>query len=329
MKVILNEKTNPYYNLAFEEYVMTHLEPGEKCVILWQNEPTIVVGKHQNTVEEINEQFVKEKGINVVRRMSGGGAVYHDGGNLNYTVIHHQGDREQAPFDFASFTRPVVDLLKRLGVPAAFNSRNDLDIEGKKFSGNAQYVKGPIILHHGTLLFDSELEVMVRALNVSDDKIISKGIKSVRSRVTNISEHLPVPMTMAEFKHQLAKALSEGEAETAFEHTEALEAEVCKLRDSKYATWDWNYGTSPDFNVQKRRKFDFGLVDVRLAVESGVIRQCKIYGDFFGKSQIEALEAQLTDIPYDGPAVDEALSHLNVGDYVAGADRALLSALIV
>ena len=187
MLYIRNETTNPFYNLAMEEYLF-NLNDKTDYLLLWRNEPTIVIGKHQNTIEEINSDYVREKQIHIVRRITGGGAVYHDLGNLNYSLII-KSDYEGG-YDFRKFTLPIVKALERLNIKAEQSGRNDITIDGKKFSGNAQFVSKGKLLHHGTLLFDSEMEELAKALKVSKDKIESKGIKSVRSRVTNIKEFL-------------------------------------------------------------------------------------------------------------------------------------------
>jgi len=196
MKYIFNPSTDPHFNLALEEYVMTNCKDGETYFLLWQNEPSIIIGKHQNTVEEINSSFVKDNNIHVVRRLSGGGAVYHDLGNLNFTFIIGSG--KEGMFDFGKFTQPIVKMLQSRGVNAELNGRNDLTIEGKKFSGNSQYIKNNRLLHHGTLLFNSNLEDVAKALMVSGEKIESKGVKSIRSRVTNILEHMADKISVLE-----------------------------------------------------------------------------------------------------------------------------------
>jgi lipoate-protein ligase A len=182
---IINESVNPYYNLALEEYLLKETDPGDDLFMLWQNRPAIIVGRNQNTWDEINLDFVRKNNIAVVRRMTGGGAVYHDLGNLNFTFIARDRKESSAILDFARFARPVVDALRELGVPAEFSGRNDIVVDGAKVSGNAQYRYKDLVLHHGTLLFDSRIEDMVQALNVSKDKIASKGVASVRSRVAS------------------------------------------------------------------------------------------------------------------------------------------------
>jgi len=195
---IVNDHTDPRINLAVEEYALNYLDPREEYVILWQNEPTVVVGRNQNTVAEVNAPFIKERGIHVVRRLSGGGAVYHDFGNLNFTFIVDA--QKEMVSNFEYFTRPVIQALASLGVEAEFSGRNDITIDGKKFSGNAQYWSKNRLLHHGTILFNSQLDVVQEALNVSADKLQSKGVKSVRSRVTNIYPYLKTPLLLTSSK---------------------------------------------------------------------------------------------------------------------------------
>lgn len=201
MKYIVNNSHDPAYNIALEAYAFRELTALDEIFILWINEPAIIIGKHQNTIEEINKAFTDEHGIHVVRRLSGGGAVYHDLNNLNYTIISSKSD--EGAFDFKTFSKPVIDTLANLGVKAEFTGRNDLEIDDKKFCGNAQaYYKGRM-MHHGCLLFDVDMSVLGQALKVSKDKIESKGVKSVRARVTNIVDELPEKITVQEFSDAL------------------------------------------------------------------------------------------------------------------------------
>lgn len=288
MKYIDWKETDPQKNLAFEEYVFNQMDKDESYFLLWQNDNAVIVGKHQNTIEEINQEYIKENDIKVVRRLSGGGAVYHDLGNLNFTFIVNEAGQEQ--FDFQTFTRPLVEALKTLGVNAEFNSRNDLAIDGKKFSGNSQYAKRGRILHHGTILFNSNLATIQSALKVKQDKIESKGIKSVKSRVTNIVDYLDEDYTLEDFKAALLKAMFENDN---LEMITLLEEEIQaieQLKTEKYATWDWNYGKSPRYNLRKERKCDFGLITVLLQVEKGEIKELHFYGDYFGNGDIQELK---------------------------------------
>ena len=322
MNYIETGSTDPGYNLAVEEYLFNHLkEDCDGILLLWQNRPTIVVGRFQNTLEEVNSDFVKEHAIHVVRRISGGGAVYHDLGNLNYTFIVHSGKEHE--FDFGRYTAPIIEILKNMGVDAAFSSRNDLTIEGRKFSGNAQYMRKGKLLHHGTLLFDSDLSVLTKALRVSKDKFISKGIKSVRSRVTNIRPHMKRPMNILEFKQAILEHFLPGTGKALKERV--LRADelkgIASLSSSKYHSWEWNYGISPEFTEKKSFRFSFGKVEALLNVKGGKILGCRFYGDFFGNGDLTDIEARLTGIKYARSDLEEALAHTHLGHYFRGIDK--------
>ncbi|WP_026394384.1 lipoate--protein ligase [Acetobacterium malicum] len=327
MKYIDWKETDPQINLAFEEYVFNQMDKDESYFLLWQNDNAVIVGKHQNTIEEINQEYVREKDIKVVRRLSGGGAVYHDLGNLNFTFIVNDHGQEQ--FDFQTFTRPLVEALKTLGVNAEFNSRNDIAIDGKKFSGNSQYAKRGRILHHGTILFNSNLATIQSALKVKKDKIESKGIKSVKSRVTNISDYLDEEYTLDDFKTALLKAMFENDnLETITLLEEEIQA-IEQLKTEKYATWDWNYGKSPQYNLRKERKCDFGLITVLLQVVKGEIKEIHFYGDYFGNGDIQELEALFTGIKPTEEALLEVLKNIELADYINGLDSKTLIDLIL
>ncbi len=316
MLYIENESINPYYNLAMEEYLFS-LDDNNDYLLLWQNEPTIVVGKYQNTAEEINSEYVKEKGIHVVRRITGGGAVYHDLGNLNYTFINKgAGEKE---FDFKKFTIPIVKALGRFGVKAELSGRNDITIDQKKFSGNAQYVKQNKILHHGTLLFNSKMEELAKALKVTEDKFQSKGIKSVRSRVTNIADYLPGTITVSQFKELLLKYMFDEDMQLTEGQLSISDMnEINLLMEKKYMSWDWNYGTSPEFNVRQGKRFEGGRIEVLINVKNGIVQGIKFYGDFFGSGNPEEIEALLIGKRYKEVEVRNALTGLNVSDYFKG-----------
>ncbi|KAF5091069.1 lipoate--protein ligase [Acetobacterium wieringae] len=327
MKYIDWKETDPQKNLAFEEYVFNQMDKDESYFLLWQNDNAVIVGKHQNTIEEINQEYIKENDIKVVRRLSGGGAVYHDLGNLNFTFIVNEAGQEQ--FDFQTFTRPLVEALKTLGVNAEFNSRNDLAIDGKKFSGNSQYAKRGRILHHGTILFNSNLATIQSALKVKQDKIESKGIKSVKSRVTNIVDYLDEDYTLEDFKAALLKAMFENDN---LEMITLLEEEIQaieQLKTEKYATWDWNYGKSPRYNLRKERKCDFGLITVLLQVEKGEIKELHFYGDYFGNGDIQELETLLIGVKPTEEALSKVLKDIALTDYINGLDVKTLIDLIL
>ena len=307
--------TDAYFNLAAEEYVFSQMAHGQEYLLLWQNQNAIVVGVHQNTCEEINSEFVEHNNVQVVRRLTGGGAVYHDMGNLNFSFVV---DANGKGFNFRLLALPVIQTLNRLGVGAEFNGRNDLTIGGLKISGNAEMMKGNRLLHHGTLLFNSNLETLSAALKVKGDKIESKGIKSVRSRVTNIQDHLP-NLTIDAFKEVLVQEISRSDREIAeYGFTEADRAAIAKLREEKYSTWAWNYGRSPDYNIRKERRFSGGGLTLYMTVQKGLIQSFRIFGDFFGEGELSQIEQQLVGVEIREETLRVALAGVDVPAYIHG-----------
>lgn len=328
MKYIINHSNDTAYNIALEEYAFKQLLNEDMIFLLWINKPSIIVGRHQNTIEEINRDFVREKGIEVVRRISGGGAVYHDYNNLNYTIISKES--EDKAFDFKSFSIPVIKTLESLGVKAEFTGRNDLEIDGKKFCGNAQaYINGRI-MHHGCLLFDVDLSVLAQALKVSKDKIESKGVKSVRARVTNIIDELPEKITVEEFRDLLLDYMKKEYPEmTEYVFSEEEIAAIERSKAEKFGNWDWNYGKSPDYNIKRGTKFPSGKVEIYADVAQSRIQNIKIYGDFFGIEDVAAVEEVLKGCPYEREAVFAALGQLDISRYFAGISREEVAEAIV
>ncbi|MCR1900287.1 lipoate--protein ligase [Irregularibacter muris] len=314
MLYVRNDSNNAYFNIALEEFILKKsLKTGETYVILYINDPAIIIGKHQNTMEEVNREYVKENNIYVVRRMSGGGAVYHDEGNLNFSYILKAGKEEVN--NFQKFTQPVIKALDKMGIQAKLSGRNDLTIDGKKFSGNAQYYQKNRLLHHGTLLFNSQMSNLANSLNVKAEKIQSKGIKSVRSRVTNIIDYLEEKRSIEEFKELLIKYLFEDEEVQEYHLTEEDLAAVEQLVKEKYSTWQWNWGESPAFDLERSKRFPIGLIDVRLNVKEGYITHCKIFGDFFGSGNVEDIENILTGTKYKEEDITEALKKIPIEQY--------------
>lgn len=298
MKYIVNKSHNPAYNIALETYAFRELRDEDELFILWINEPTIVIGKHQNAIEEINKVYTDKYGIHVVRRLSGGGAVYHDLNNLNYTIISNKA--EEGAFDFKTFSQPVIETLADLGVTATFTGRNDLEINGKKFCGNAQaYYKGRM-MHHGCLLFDVDMTVLGNALQVSKDKIESKGVKSVRARVTNILDELPDKITVQEFSDRLLGKMKASYPDmTEYVLSDEELTEIKKLADEQFGTWDWTYGKSPDYTIKRSVRYPAGKLTSYVKVEKSMITGLKIYGDFFGIKDISDIEEELIGLRYE------------------------------
>ena len=319
--------TDAAFNLAAEQYVFDALPRDRAYCLLWQNRSAVVIGKYQNTLAEINLPFVEENGIQVVRRLSGGGAVYHDLGNLNYSFIADAGDA--GTLDFQLFCAPVVRTLAALGVQAEVNGRNDITIEGRKFSGNAQYLRGGRILHHGTLLFDSDLSVVARALQVDEEKIRAKGLRSVRSRVTNIRPLLPEDIPLPVFRKTLLENILRETPGEEYRFTEADLASIEALRQSRYARWDWNFGASPPCTLLKRRRFEgCGTVEAHIAVEHGRIESLRFMGDFFSAAEPEELAVRFTGLRPERADYAAVLADVPVSRYFLGLDREGLLSLL-
>lgn len=321
MLYIKNNEIDPHYNLALEEYALKYLNIDEDILILWQNEPSVIIGRNQNTLEEINTKYIKENNVNVVRRLSGGGAVYHDLGNLNFTFIT-KNDKTNVN-NYKKFTKPVIDALDKLGVKAEFHGRNDIVVDGKKISGNAQYFYKDKMLHHGTILFNSTLEDIVEVLKVNNDKIKSKGIKSIRSRVTNIYPYLEEKVSVDEFKDILLKFIlnTDDLSEKEYKLNDNELTEIKNLMEQRYKKWEWNFGESPEFNIQKTKRYDGGSLDIRLTVKDGVIKECKIYGDFFGDKDVSGLEKELLNNKFEEKHINSTLEKISMEDYFYGIDK--------
>jgi lipoate-protein ligase A len=320
MRYIYNPSTDPAFNLAAEEWLMTEAE--EDVFMLWRNRPAVIVGRNQNTLAEIDEAFTRERGIPVVRRLSGGGAVFHDLGNINFTFINSGNPGEG--LDFERFTVPIQQALRSMDVECVFSGRNDLLIDGRKFSGNAQHFHAGRILHHGTLLFSSDMTDLSGALRVDPEKYRDKAVKSVRSRVTNISSHLPAPMEVTAFIKALMDFVSGGASSEDLALTGAEADAIEELADRRYRTWDWNFGSSPAYNFSRRTRTEGGLLDVNLYVKKGRILKARLFGDYFGVRDVEELEERLLGSRHERGEIASRLDGVDLDEYLHGVTLPVL-----
>lgn len=295
---------DPCYNLALEQYVLEHRPHGD-WLLLWQNANTVVIGLNQNTAEEIDADFVARHGVTVVRRMTGGGAVYHDLGNLNYSFITDIGDAET--LSIRRFAEPVCRALAAMGVEAHPSGRNDILVHGRKVSGVAQRIFGKRILHHGTLLFDSDAAMIAGALRADPAKFRSKSVKSVRSRVGNLRDFLPEGTTLQAFWDRILLELAgDGMIRESLSQTE--QQEIRQLAEEKYRNWDWTYGKSPDYAYCSRGRFSGGTLELRMDVHEDRIRDIVFYGDYMATAPQDPLTQALIGTPRTREALAEALS---------------------
>jgi len=300
------------FNIALEEYILSNFD--EDCFLLYINDPCIIVGRFQNTLAEINYQWVQDHEIPVVRRLTGGGTVFHDQGNLNFSFLM-QNDEDAA--GFAKYTAPVLDVLNEMGVPAVLEGRNDLTINGMKFSGNAKLVQNGKTLQHGTILFSSHVESLTQALKVNPIKFNDKAVKSVRARVTNVIDHLPKPMKLADFiplvRHKIHSLYPD--CKDYFLSIEDREA-VQTLVDSKYDTWEWNFGKSPQYNLANTLRSPGGTIELYLDVSNGIISSLRIFGDFFSNRDLKELEQCFSGVSHTQACVREALLNADYRSYL-------------
>ncbi|WP_413531944.1 lipoate--protein ligase [Empedobacter brevis] len=314
MIIIDSPSHDAYFNIALEEYLL-YQYPAEDIFLLYINAPSIIIGKFQNTLAEINLDYLTENNIKVVRRMSGGGAVYHDLGNLNFSFHTLLGQNDF--MDFSTFTKPVINLLNKLNVPAKLEGRNDLLVDGKKFSGNAKLARNGKMIQHGTILFNSDMSVLENALKINPLKYVDKAIKSNRARVINLIEYFPNEMTTEELKTLLIdEMLATNEGSKIYKLTNEDLAGVAKLIEEKYQTWDWNFGFSPKYNFKNAKKIPAGFIEVHLDVErGGTIEKAKIFGDFFASEPIEDLEHKLIGVKHNEEEIANVLNEVDVTAY--------------
>jgi lipoate-protein ligase A len=314
MRCFIIHSKNVFYNFAVEEYFVNNFK--EPIFLLWKNSPNIMVGRNQNTFSEINQKFCEDNKIDIVRRLSGGGAVYSSEENFQYTLVIDKLEKDK--FGFRDLAEPLIGFLKNLGIDAEFTGRNDILIGGKKISGNAQYHFKNILLHHGTILFDVDIDTLTKALTPDITKLTSKGIKSVKSRVTTIKERLDnydVDKFIDEFMKYNLSLFDENYYK---ELTENEEIEVLKLKKERWDKKEWNFGKNPKYSSKKKKKFDSGLVEINYEIKLGNISKIKIYGDFFSTVNVIELEEELINEKFEKENLKNILADMNVSNYING-----------
>ncbi len=325
-KFILNEFTSPSFNLALEEYLLNNFTEGE-IIMLWRNEPSVIIGKNQNAYAEIDSEYVKANNITVVRRLTGGGAVFHDLGNINYTLIS---DYKNESFgDFSRLAAPICEFLSQFGVSATLSGRNDITVNGAKISGTAQTVKNGRNLAHGTLLYDADISALSKALRPNVKKLEDKAVRSVKSRVNNVKELCKSSFTAEQFMKALADYfLSCKDCEHYPLSDIDIEA-AKKIGQERYSKWEWNFGFSPDFSLKTEKKYPFGIVECHLNTHDGRICDIRFFGDFFGVNSIDALEAELKDVKFEREEILTRLKNITVSDYIGGVTENELADLVL
>lgn len=315
MYYIVDNSTDPQWNLAAEEYLFKHFK--QPIFRLWRNEPSIIIGLHQNAFAEINIDYVKNNKIPVIRRLSGGGAVFHDLGNVNFTFIDNRVSGESTAEMFSRFTKPIIEALKSLGIDASLKGRNDLVIEDKKFSGNAVAVFKERILQHGTLLYSASMANLSEALANRPEHFKDKAVKSNRARVTNISDHLSNKISVEEFVTYLEKFITENLSNKyiKYSYTPEDQAAIAKLTMEKYSKETWNYGSSPKYDYSKTERFEWGILELYMEVQKGVIEEIRFYGSYFFIKESSLLEKELRGCANTPEAIKEVIQKINLSDY--------------
>lgn len=323
MLFVENNNTDPYQNHALEEWLMDHLE--EECFMLWRNQKAILLGRNQNAYSEINMPYALAHQIKIVRRITGGGTVFTDRGNIMFTFISKHGSRDFA--DFKRFTTPIVTVLCEMGIPARFSGRNDLLAGDRKISGNAQCRYKDKLLHHGTLMYDADVEELAKALNVKEIKLRSKGVTSVKSRVGNLADYLPVKLDIEEFREQLFQQVFEQMPDSRLYRLSDTQWDEVRNRSlEKHATKEWIYGKNPVFDIKKETRLSGGIVEVYLNIEKGKITDLQIYGDFFSNGEMNEVEAALKGVLYERDALQTALERFSNNQYFGAMTAAELTA---
>ena len=326
MRYLKNDCTDPHWNMAFDEFCLESLPLDEPLFYLWQNAPAVIIGLNQNAYNEVNLKYLKENGITLARRVTGGGAVYHDLQNLNYTIVGRSRDLER---DCPGYMHYIIDALRSLDVKAELSGRNDIMVDSRKVSGYAKRVYRDRLMVHGTLMYDVDLDALTRALAVDGSKLQAAGIASVRSRVANLKDYLPQFHDIKELQTALEDRLSRGHRDSQFELSESDYDSIRSIRERKFATWEWIYSRSPRASRNVRAKFpSCGTVEVSLSVERGLITQLDFGGDFLGNLPAEELAKSLTGCRFESGEVCKVLTCKGVENYFDGVAPEGLARLI-
>ena len=305
MRFLTNPSTDPWYNMSFDEYCLEQYPSDDSFFYLWRNAPSVIIGLNQNAYSEVNLGYLQAHDIRLARRVTGGGAVYHDLQNLNYTII----GRDVSP-------QPVVDALRALGVPAELTGRNDIFVDGRKVSGYARRLWRDRQIIHGTLMYDVDLDTLARVLDVPGSKMAVKGIASVKSRVANLKDFLPRFRGLDELQAALQEFLAGGDTALPFGAERC--AAVQRLSDAKFSTWDWIYGQSRKADLVHTAQLPCGTVEARISLDRGILIGLEFGGDFLGALPASLLAARLTGLRFEREMLRGALTAVEVGDYLDG-----------
>ena len=307
MLYLPTESIDPNFYFALEEYLMSQIDRYQQNIfMIWQTDLTVMLGNFQNVYSELNLPALEKDKVKITRRNTGGGTIFTDRGGWQYSFIcpRRQGEQAHEDIDFQRFMQDIIVALNKLDIPAEKNSRNDLAIKGKKISGNAQCFKGNATLHHGSLLFNSDLEAMVAYLCPAKHKLITKGIKSIRERTCNIKDYCPQDWTAVDFKEALVKVILGAEVETLSLSQEDLAA-VQEIKKDKFETWEWVYGRNPQFSLVKEKVWPGGLLKIHCQINQGNVESLIFEGDFFTAHDLHQVEEALVGQKFEKKAIED------------------------